>query len=187
MKNEWVYFGDAVFILITDGRGWHGLTRIDEEDIEKVCKYGGTWQANSINASGKRYVVGRGSVETWGEGYGSPTLHRWIMDEEIPDGCLVDHINHNTLDNRRSNLRAVSHKENTQNRVPHKNNASGFRGVSLHRASGLWRAVVVADGKQHSLGYHRTPEEAAKVARKGRAQLQSGSLEAMGLCSDNLV
>jgi hypothetical protein len=41
-------------------------------------------------------------------------LHRLIMD--APQGLEVDHINHDKLDNRRSNLRIVTHKKNTQNR-----------------------------------------------------------------------
>lgn len=44
-------------------------------------------------------------------------LHRFIMGLfEIGSGGIVDHINGNTLDNRRENLRIVSHKENMNNR-----------------------------------------------------------------------
>ena len=42
------------------------------------------------------------------------SIHRWIMD--APKGLQVDHINRNRLDNRRSNLRLVTHKENCKNR-----------------------------------------------------------------------
>lgn len=42
-------------------------------------------------------------------------LHRFLMDS--PEGLIVDHINHQTLDNRRENLRVVTHSENMKNRI----------------------------------------------------------------------
>ena len=51
-------------------------------------------------------------------------LHRWVTN--CPSKLMVDHINHNTLDNRKCNLRIVSHFGNQQNR---KDNKSGKAGV----------------------------------------------------------
>ncbi|PBX07806.1 hypothetical protein CJT86_34860 [Pseudomonas aeruginosa] len=39
------------------------------------------------------------------------------------------------------------------------NNTSGYKGVSLHKQSGLWFAYAQAEGKRYSAGYHKTPEE----------------------------
>jgi len=88
-------------------------------------------------------------------------LHRILMGS--PPGCDIDHINGNTLDNRRSNLRIVSRSVNNVNssKVWAK---SGYKGVGFHPFSGLWYARMKKDGKVHSFGYHKTPER-AHVAR----------------------
>jgi hypothetical protein len=53
-------------------------------------------------------------------------LHRQILD--VPKGTLTDHVDRNTLNNRRGNLRPCSHSENNGN-SHHPLGASGFRGV----------------------------------------------------------
>lgn len=66
-------------------------------------------------------------------------LHRVILD--APSGREVDHINGDKLDNRRANLRLVTHAENMQNRPhPHSRNRSGHRGVSWDAKKGKWAA-----------------------------------------------
>lgn len=57
-------------------------------------------------------------------------MHTQITD--CPKGMKVDHINHNGLDNRRSNLRVCTHSENMRNRKMSANNTSGFKGVYKH-------------------------------------------------------
>jgi hypothetical protein len=86
--------------------------------------------------------------------------------------CLeVDHINHNTLDNRRSNLRPVSHKQNMCNRQKNKTNTTGFKGVS--RKGNRWRATIMTSGKIYRLGYYKTSTEAA-VAYNNAARKYHG-------------
>lgn len=88
-------------------------------------------------------------------------MHRLILD--APQGMSVDHINGDTLDNRRSNLRIVTHTQNSRNRTKvNKNNTSGYMGVSASR--GKWYAQIMADGKNVYLGTFACPIEAA-VAR----------------------
>jgi hypothetical protein len=85
-------------------------------------------------------------------------LHRLLM---LPArGQVVDHINGDKLDNRRSNLRICSRKENTRNQKLSVRNTSGFKGVANAR-SGKWKAYIVVDGKQLQLGHYNTREEAA--------------------------
>jgi hypothetical protein len=87
-------------------------------------------------------------------------MHRVILG--VADGLLVDHINHDTLDNRRANLRAASVVENGRNRrAANTTNTSGYHGVSFHRDVGKWRPRVTVDGHRHYLGWFATPYEAA--------------------------
>ena len=73
---------------------------------------------------------------------------------------LVDHINGNGLDNRRSNLRYVTTSQNAMNQKV-RGGSSKYRGVS--RAGRWWRAVIGADGQQKYLGKFQTEREAAKA------------------------
>jgi hypothetical protein len=83
-------------------------------------------------------------------------LHQFIMGNI--DGFTVDHLNRNTLDNRRANLRHATRSEQQFNRGIHSNNSSGFRNV--HRAKDKWQAAKYVDGKRIHLGTFSTPEEA---------------------------
>lgn len=73
---------------------------------------------------------------------------------------MSDHINGNTLDNRRSNLRVVTRTQNNQNVTIRKHNKSGYKGVSLEKKTGRWVAVIQANNKRIHLGTFDTPEEA---------------------------
>lgn len=84
-------------------------------------------------------------------------MHRQIMN--TPKGLETDHINHDKLDNRRTNLRIVSSTINGLNASLAKNNTSGFQGVS--RAGNRWRAYININRKQISLGCFDTKEDAA--------------------------
>lgn len=86
-------------------------------------------------------------------------MHRLVL--EAPPGTRTDHINRNRLDNRRSNLRIVSHCENAWNCGITRNNKSGFKGVYF--ADGKWRGQIMARGRQFRLGKFETPEAAARA------------------------
>lgn len=89
-------------------------------------------------------------------------LHRWVMGVDNPKIC-VDHINHNKLDNRRANLRICNHSQNMQNGSDKIRGRSKYKGVSLYVYGSYqrWRANIVINGKQKSLGYYKTEEDAA--------------------------
>lgn len=91
-------------------------------------------------------------------------LHRVVMERmtgaPIPDGMLVDHINHNTLDNRRSNLRLCTKAENNRNAKRRSDNSLGLKGVSFEQSKNKFRARIKVNGKQRSLGHFDTAEEA---------------------------
>lgn len=87
-------------------------------------------------------------------------LHRILM--RCPDDRMVDHINGNTLDNRRVNLRICDHAENMKNRRIHSNNRSGVKGVyrDATEKNIRWRAQIRVEGKKICIGSFASPEEA---------------------------
>lgn len=88
-------------------------------------------------------------------------MHRMLV--EASPGVEVDHINGSRLDNRRCNLRVCTHSENICNQGKHKNNTSGFKGVSWHRRDKRWVARIRHEGKSFNLGSFINPLDAAKV------------------------
>jgi len=95
-------------------------------------------------------------------------LHRLIAGAVEKDQ-KVDHINGNTLDNRRSNLRICSNSENLRNRGKNINNTSGYKGVSKRRNK--WAAQVKHNYKTIFLGLFDTPEEAHEAYKRAADKL----------------
>ena len=87
-------------------------------------------------------------------------LHRLIM--RPPIGLVVDHINRNGLDNRRSNLRLVTISQNRWNSTQVRGGAK-FWGVYKNPARAKYQAAIVVDGKFMHLGMFDTPEDAARA------------------------
>lgn len=81
-----------------------------------------------------------------------------------PEG-EIDHISGVKTDNRISNLRVVSTKENCRNKRICKKNRSGVTGVYWYKSRAMWRAKITVDGKAKHIGYFGSIEE-AQVARK---------------------
>jgi hypothetical protein len=74
---------------------------------------------------------------------------------------LVDHINGDGLDNRRSNLRSATNAENSKNQRIPVNNTSGFKGVAWHKRDMRWQAYIRLDDGRRHLGTFTTAEDAA--------------------------
>lgn len=100
----------------------------------------------------------------------SQLLHRLIID--APSGKGVDHINGDPLDNRRGNLRLCDQAQNSWNRGPAKNKASGLpKGVMRHRKR--FAAKMKVRGQNLHLGTYDTPEE-ADLAYRRAAEVHHG-------------
>lgn len=139
-----------------------GTALIDVEDAHKVSGYkwylhrGGYAYRNLLIGGRHRFCL----------------LHRLITS--APRGSEVDHLNHNKLDCRKSNLRVVDKSRNMQNRKgADRRNKLGLRGVIAYRTkAGIrYRASVQLFGRKcvyrHGI---TTPEEAAVVAAELRSR-----------------
>lgn len=89
---------------------------------------------------------------------GHQLMHRLITN--CPKGMEVDHINFNGLDNRRENLRIVTHKENKRHNLGFSHNTSGVTGCVRRTGTNMWRVLIVVDGKQIAVGQYATIEKA---------------------------
>lgn len=85
-------------------------------------------------------------------------MHRLILGN--PKGMIVDHINHNGLDNRMSNIRICSHSQNKMNIENYGNNTSGHRGVCWDKSRNKWRVGIKFMNKLLNLGRFNTKKEA---------------------------
>lgn len=132
---------------------------VDSGDYDRMMKY--KWHLSSKGYA-IRSVPGKSS---------GITMHRMIMDP--PKGVMVDHINGQVLDNRRSNLRIVNALQNAQNRKKNVRSRSMYKGVSWKVANGKWQARIRVENKQFHIGLYDTELEAA-VAYNNAAKLQHG-------------
>ena len=81
-----------------------------------------------------------------------------------------DHIDRNPLNNRRSNLREVTHTENMRNHSKRKDNTSGYTGVTWDKRVGMWEAQLCIHNKCLHLGKFTDKIEALK--ERLRAELK---------------
>lgn len=123
---------------------------VDKFDFERLNKF--KWLATNRYAARAIYIEGHGK-QTW------IFMHKEITN--APRGMEVDHINHNTFDNRRSNLRIATHQQNSFNHPGY-----GTRGITKVTDRPLKKPYCVRlmiGGKNLYLGYYKTLDEAQKV------------------------
>lgn len=96
-------------------------------------------------------------------------IHHFILPKKT--GFVIDHINRNKLDNRRSNLRYATRSQNCMNRGMMKSNTSGYRGISWHKPSKKWQVRISYNHKMIALGTYSDIEEAARVYKNKAVEL----------------
>lgn len=128
-------------------------TLIDLDDVDKVKDI--KWHRSDLQRN-TYYCVSNN--KTWRK------LHRLIMNVTDPN-IFIDHINHNGLDNRKSNLRICTNQENTRNCVTPKNNKSGYKGIYWAKDKNKWTVQITLNNKTKYIGRYEKLEDAI-TARK---------------------
>jgi len=137
---------------------------VDPEDYEELSKY--KWFA----IRSKRGFYAARSVGTNRHGAKQKTVRMHQVILKPPAGKFVDHINHNGLDNRKSNLRICTMQQNSWNMRKHRGNCSSkYKGVTWHKSEGKWQTRITCNGKSFSIGYF-DDEKAAAMAYDKKAK-----------------
>lgn len=149
------------------GQNEQYATLIDIADWDKVKDYRWMVKANKHRPQGYTYAFAYGP-ERYRDKRGRLRarmvyLHRLIMD--APSDLLVDHKNHDTLDNRRSNLRLATRSTNAANSNPLKGAISGYRGVFPSQSKSKPYRVQLASRSPSRIhvGHFVCPIEAARA------------------------
>lgn len=122
------------------------VTKVDDEDFDELSQF--NWQAG-VQASGTVYAVRHGGVR----------MHRVILN--APKGRLVDHADHDGLNNQRFNLRLTDYTGNCRNSTSRRGSSSRFLGVD--RNEGSWRARIQVEKRNLFLGRFPSEAEAAQA------------------------
>jgi hypothetical protein len=89
-------------------------------------------------------------------------MHQIIL--EVPEGMIIDHINHDGMDDRSVNLRPATRAQNSRNRKKFPRKCSSkYKGVYLHKSSLKWQARIMFEKKRRYLGYFNNEIDAAKA------------------------
>lgn len=111
----------------------------------------------TINNFGYRHITYKGKKYL---------AHRliWFIETGNWSKYQIDHINGDKLDNRFSNLREVTNRQNSQNFKIHRN--GHLVGTSFNKKRKIWESYINIDGKKVHLGYFSTQEDAHNVYLK---------------------
>lgn len=137
-------------IQLTQGK----IALVDVCDFEDFLHY--SWHAMFSPITGTFYAR-RGEYVGNGKTVGI-AMHRQVMGLKAGDGLQVDHINRDTLDNRRRNLRIATASQQMCNQRLRPTNTTGFRGVS--KIGNVYRATIKMNGVWKHLGCRPSAEQA---------------------------
>lgn len=139
---------DHKLIPLTQGK----FAKVDNEDFEELKNI--NWVYNNKYARNIK------------AGY----MHRLIIN--TPINMDTDHINHDTLDNRKSNLRICSRSKNNMNTISiDVNKKSIYKGVTWFKRDSKWKSQIMINYKNIHIGYFSSEFEAAKAYDKKAKEL----------------
>lgn len=127
------------------------VTVVDEEDYEELSKYKWSLTSNGYAKRTECNNIGRKTVR----------MHRQIM--KVNENQELDHINGDKLDNRKGNLRIVTHGQNMFNKKRYANASSKYKGVRFYNVTNKWISRIGINRERIHIGYYATEEAAAKA------------------------
>lgn len=148
--NKWKFVGDIAIGTTSTGIDFY-IDLADYEKCKDIC-----WFGNYDRHTNSYYIYGTQNNK-------KISLHQFLLGKK--DGFVIDHKNHNTIDNRRKNLRMVTLSENAMNQKIKSNNTSGAKGVRWHKATQKWQVGIGVGKKQIYLGVYENFEDAVKVRK----------------------
>jgi hypothetical protein len=141
------------YVPLTQGQ----FALIDREDAEPASH--DSWRANWSPKTLSFYAITTRQITPGPHGRKIFKLHRVLMGIADPE-IQIDHANRCTLDCRRSaNLRIATHAQNQFNRIKHRDNTSGYKGVNWNCRSKKWTARISANRHRVFLGAFDSPED----------------------------
>ncbi len=146
--------------LIAISKGLHTMIDDDILDIFPTLK----WQAMYDRHTKKYYARCHQRIDGKDK---TVLIHRIIMGAK--KGEIVDHINGDTLDNRKCNLRLCTNAENCRNKKIHFDNTSGYKGIRKHE--NRWQAKITKDYKDYFLGEFKEAKDAALAYNEGAKKM----------------
>ncbi len=169
MNNSFEIRGETAVIFVRHRRAGSFEVIVDAADLPGIrASYGNVFVSKSRGGwyAKTRYCTGETMTER------AFVLSRMLLD--APAGLLVDHRNHNTLDNRRENIRIVDHTGNQLNRfgANRDNKSSGIRGVHWDANARKWKARIKKNGVSHHLGMFVSKGLAALAVQTKLAELE---------------
>lgn len=134
---------------------------IDDCDYESVVRF--KWHTQHGGVTVRRYYAFHNS--SMGR-VGGKTRNCWVNMQNLimrpMRGFLVDHIDHDGLNNRRYNLRICTVAQNNRNQRKLRNCSSKYKGVTWVEERQMWHARIITNGRRHHLYYGKDEREAAR-------------------------
>lgn len=136
------------------------VTIVDDEDYKWACTY--NWCA-SFSTGGLVYAYrsAKKAEQVSGKPY-AVFLHREILGLGIDSSIQGDHRNHDSLDNRRKNLRKCTRSQNMGNQRKTRG-SSRYKGVTWNKGVRKWQAAISLNKRSRHLGYHIDEVDAARA------------------------
>lgn len=143
------------------GIGWTSNTNeefyFDLDDYDKIKDI--CWYAHKMNNNGYIRIYGE-NCET----------HKQVSMAQVICGDWMDHIDRNTFNNKKTNLRPCTPLENAQNKSIQRNNTSGITGVTWESDRKKWKAFIRIDGEDKRLGNFTNKEDAIRTRLEAEAK-----------------